>query len=232
AGFRLTTATVLKSGMIALDVALQNSTSGNRLPVAIVPSAGLPLEEQLGTIHSSVNPWGIYLNITEPEVLRPTLRLLSKLYAQNLLWNPVWISMAVSFGSFETLGYMQGEEFLEAINTIFPYVTIAPSWPREVLTAGYTEPLIKDMLTLCKDLWQQVSFQLEAAPLTRSWLATTKLLESSPSYTVTVQHSYSEGSEWDGLPALRSIRTHTQMGVYYKIPRQFRNALIANVLTS
>uniref|UniRef100_A0A8C0HD76 Protein FAM151A n=1 Tax=Chelonoidis abingdonii TaxID=106734 RepID=A0A8C0HD76_CHEAB len=219
-------------GMIALDIALQNSSTGKLVPVALSPSAGLPLEQCLVTVSRHLNPWGIYLNITEPRALRPTLERLSKLYAQNLLWNPIWISMALSFGSFETPGYMQGEEFLTAINSIFPYITVAPGWPREAITAGYTDSLIADMLTLCKDLWQQVSFQLEAVPLSRSWLATTKLLEISPSYTITVQHSYSEGSHCDGFPGLRSIRTHTQKRVYYKIPRQCRNALMTDVLTS
>ncbi|CAM5135924.1 unnamed protein product [Eretmochelys imbricata] len=228
---RLETLSILKEkrGMIALDIALQNSTSGNLIPVALYPSAGLPLEQCLVTVYRHLNPWGIFLNITEPGALRPTLELLSKLYAQNLLWNPIWISMALSFGSFETPGYMQGEEFLTAINIIFPYVTIAPGWPREVLTAGYTGPLVEDMLTLCKDLWQQVSFQLEAMALSRSWLATTKLLEISPSYTITVQHGYTEGSYCGGFPGLRSIRTHTQKGVYYNIPRQCRNALMVDV---
>uniref|UniRef100_A0A8C3XIA8 Protein FAM151A n=1 Tax=Chelydra serpentina TaxID=8475 RepID=A0A8C3XIA8_CHESE len=221
-----------KRGMIALDIALRNSTGGNLIPVALYPAAGLPLEQCLVTVHRHLDPWGIYLNITEPGALRPTLELLSKLYAQNLLWNPIWISMALSFGSFETPGYMQGEEFLTAINIIFPYVTVAPGWPREVLTAGYTDPLIEDMLTLCKDLWQQVSFQLEAVQLSRSWLATTKLLEISPSYTITVQHSSAEGSYCGGFPGLRSIRTHAQKRVYYKIPRQCRNALMVDVLTS
>ncbi|XP_075792143.1 protein FAM151A isoform X1 [Pelodiscus sinensis] len=227
----LETFSVLKdeSGMIALDIALQNSTRGNLIPVALYPSAGLPLQQCLDTVFRHLNPWGVYLNITEPRALPPTLELLSTLYTQNLLWNPVWISMAVSFGSFTTPGYIQGEEFLRAINTIFPYVTIAPAWPREVLRAGYTDPLVEDMLTLCKDLWQQVSFQLEAAPLSRSWLATTKLLEVSPNYTITVYHGYLESSYCDGFPGLRSLRTHTQKRVYYKIPRQCRNALVVDV---
>ncbi|XP_074859351.1 protein FAM151A [Carettochelys insculpta] len=221
-----------RSGMIALDVALQNSTRGNLIPIALHPSAGLPLEECLVTAYRQLSPWGMYLNITEPGALHPTLELLRTLYAQNLLWNPIWISMAVSFGRFETPGHIAGEEFLTAINNIFPYVTIAPAWPREALSAGYTDPLIDDMLMLCKDLWQQVSFQLEAVPLSHSWIATAKLLEISPSYTLTVQQSYSKGSYCDGLPGLQYLRAHTQKRVYYKIPRHCRTSLVADVLSS
>ncbi|XP_006025880.1 protein FAM151A isoform X1 [Alligator sinensis] len=201
-----------RSGMIVLDVAVQDGISGNLIPVA---STGTPLEQCLETIYRSQNPWGIFLNVTEPDALHPTLELLSTVYAKNLLWSPVWVSLAVSYRSFDTPGYMHGEDFLRAINTIFPHVTIAPRWPREVLTDGYTDLLIEDMLTLCKGLWQHVSFQLEAVLLSKSWLPTAKLLEASPSYTVTVQHSSSEGSDWDGFPGLQSISTQAQKRVYY-----------------
>uniref|UniRef100_A0A8D0HDX6 Protein FAM151A n=1 Tax=Sphenodon punctatus TaxID=8508 RepID=A0A8D0HDX6_SPHPU len=216
-------------GMIVLAVVLQNSTGEDPVPAILLPQGELhPLAPWLQTARQYPNPWGVYLNITEAGALYPTLRLLWKTYRRNRLWNPVWISMAVSYGSFATPGYIPGEEFLSAINTAFPYVTIAPSWPSEALGDGYTDLLVEEMLKLCKGLWQQVSFQLAAVPLSRAWQATPKLLQGSPSYTVTVQHSSAWGGYQDGAEGLHSVRAHAQKGVYYSLSQKYRETFMGD----
>ncbi|KAJ1170334.1 hypothetical protein NDU88_002212 [Pleurodeles waltl] len=218
-----------QNGMIALDVDVHKD--GN--PLAYLSnSSTMALESCLDLLYTSSSVWGVFLKIKTKAALTPTLRLLSGLYRSDLLLNPVWVSMDVSYGSFRSEGYIDGRQFIDTIITDFPYVTIAPGWPREVLNNGYTESLIEDMLRLVDGLWQDVSFQLQAVALSKAWKPATKLLEVSPSYTITVEHNPTQGEFKDGYSGLVDIRSHTETSVYYKLPRDYRNEFMMSVYSS
>ncbi|MEE6495648.1 hypothetical protein FKM82_002103 [Ascaphus truei] len=220
------------SGMLTLHIEVQQVNS-SLIPVVFTKSSVvLPLEDGLKLIFSNSNPWGVYLKIRDRESLNQTLSLLSRMHNQNALFVPVWIGMDVSHGNFSTSGYIEGQEFISTINTIFPFVTIVPGWPAEVLGNGYTEVLVQDMLTLCEGLWQEVSFQLRAVALGEAWLSTTRLLEASPTYSLTVEHTFEQGGFMDGYKGLMSIRSHTENRVYYNLPQEYRSALMMNVFTT
>ncbi|XP_029474719.1 protein FAM151A [Rhinatrema bivittatum] len=222
-----------RTGMLALAIGAE-VVNGTLIPVVRLPqsAADLPLEHCLDLIYTCQHAWGVFLQIETEAALPPALHLLSKLQGRNLLWHPIWISMAVSYGRFSAPGYMPGRDFLATINAIFPFVTIAPSWPKESLAGGYTDPLIEDMLSLCQGLWQEVSFQLQAAALADTWKTAVGLLEVSPSYTLTVEHGHAQGSFWDGYQGLMSVRTHTKERVYYSLPKDYRQAFMMNIFTS
>ncbi|XP_059840598.1 protein FAM151A isoform X1 [Hypanus sabinus] len=190
------------------------------------------LEEVLNQVLRSSNQWSVYLKILSTRTLAPTLYLLYELYTEHLLHIPVWISMEVSYGSFSTPGYIEGSQFINTINKIFPFVTIAPSWPAEALNHGYTEPLVEDMLSLCQGLWQTLSFQLQAVPLSKSWQATFRLLQASPSYTLTVEHLHTQGTYADAFRGLINIRMHSSRRIYYRLPPDYRNNFEIDIFTS
>ncbi|XP_069498225.1 protein FAM151A [Ambystoma mexicanum] len=222
-----------RSGMIVLDVGV-NSSRADLDPLVYLSNSAdvLSLENCLDLVYTSANLWGVFLKVKTEAALGPTLSLLSRLYKSSLLFNPIWISMDVSFGRFNTPGYIQGSVFIKTINTVFPYVTIAPSWPKEVLSNGYTEPLVEDMLQLLEGLWQDVSFQLQAVPLGKIWKPATKLLEVSSCYTITVEHKPSQGAFFDGYSGLVAIRSHTATSVYYKLPREYRDLFFVSIYNS
>ncbi|XP_030061494.1 protein FAM151A [Microcaecilia unicolor] len=224
-----------RMGMLVLEIGAEN-INGTLIPVVylspLAEASDLLLEHCLELIYSCRNSWGVFLRIKTAAALSPVLHLLSKLRGRNLLWNPIWINMVVSFGRFNTSGYMPGEEFLTTINSIFPFVTIAPSWPKEALDGGYTSPLVEDMLSLCNGLWQEVSFQLQAAVLAETWNATIKLLEESAMYTLTLEHNHVQGSFSDGYQGLMSVRAHSDERVYYNLPIDYRQAFMANIFSS
>ncbi|XP_041064053.1 protein FAM151A isoform X1 [Carcharodon carcharias] len=218
-------------GMLILNV---KRKANSAIPMVESPEGGLefPLESALNRILTSSKPWGIFLKIKSQQALTPTLYLLHRTYAAHHIHKPVWVSMDLSYGSFSTPGYIEGKHFIKAINEIFPFVTIAPSWPNEALTHGYTQPLVEDMLNLCQGLWQTVSFQLQAVALGKSWKATTGLLQASPSYTLTVEHLHKQGSYTDGFQGLINIRTHSTRRIYYRLPQDYRNSFHIDVFTS
>ncbi|XP_072130187.1 protein FAM151A [Mobula birostris] len=217
-------------GMLVLNV---KSKIGNILLVeSSKPGSDFLLEEVLYQVLRSSNQWGVYLKIKSTQALAPTLYLLYDLYTQHLLHIPVWISMDVSYGSFSTPGYIEGSQFINTINKIFPFVTIAPSWPAEALNHGYTESLVEDMLSLCQGLWQMLSFQLQAVPLSKSWQATFKLLQASPSYTLTVEHLHTQGTYVDAFRGLINMRMHSSHRVYYRLPPDYRNNFEIDIFTS
>ncbi|XP_060686227.1 protein FAM151A [Hemiscyllium ocellatum] len=218
-------------GMLILNV---KRKANDATPVVASLEKGLefPLESALNWISTSSKPWGIYLKIKSQEALAPTLHLLEQFYTAHLLFKPVWVSMDLSYGSFSTPGYIEGKQFIKTINEIFPFVTIAPGWPKEVLTHGYTQPLVEDMLNLCQGLWQAVSFQLQAVALGESWKATTRLLQASPTYTLTVEHLHEQGSYTNGFRGLINIRTYSTRRIYYRLPQDYRNSFYNDVFTS
>ncbi|XP_069837792.1 protein FAM151A [Dendropsophus ebraccatus] len=206
-----------ESGMITLQVEAQKSSSPPMVNFT-KSSAAFPLEDLLKSINDGKNLWGVFLKPKDHVSLNGTLQVLKRLNDQKLLYLPVWIGMDVSYGSFSTPGYIYGEDFIGSIRAIFSAVTVAPGWPKERMDLGYTEPMVQDMLKLCKGLWQEVSFQLEAVNLATTWHNVLGLIKVSPMYTLTVEHTTEQGTFMDGYHGLMAIRTHTENGVYYKLP--------------
>ncbi|XP_053325233.1 protein FAM151A [Spea bombifrons] len=221
------------SGMLTFYVEMQEINS-NLIPVVVLSASSsvLPLEDGLKLLSATSNPWGVYLKIKDRRSLNETLSALRRQYDQRALYFPVWISMDVSYGSFSTPGYIQGKDFIGSINAIFPYVTIAPSWPAEVLVEGYTDVMVKDMIKLCEGLWQEVSFQVQAVALEESWLNVVKVMKVSPMYSLTIQHDFQHGSFMSGYKGLMAIRSHSEKNVYYKLPRDYRYLLLTSIYTS
>lgn len=217
--------------MILLDVGLQGTAARDPVPIIRAPdSPALTLESCLLQLAMRPGRWGIHVHIAEPAALRPALAILAHLSALGHLPRPVWVGATISYGSFEVPGHMAGKEFLKAVAEVFPHVTVAPSWPEEVLGSGYGEQLLTDMLELCQGLWQPVSFQLQVRPRDQSVAgAVARLLAASPRATVTVQHSPT-GSNctavWAGLLAASGVdRTR----VYCRPPQGYHEDSPANV---
>lgn len=217
--------------MILLDIGLQGTAAGNPVPIVHAPAgSALTLESCLLQLATRHGRWGIYVNIADPSALRPTLAMLA--YFSNLghLPWPVWVGATISHGSFVIPGYMAGRELLTAVAEVFPHVTVAPGWPEEALSRGYHEQLLTDMLELFQGLRQPVSFQLQAGPLGQSTVEVMlRLLAASRQATITVQCSLSESKYADVWAGLWMARTMDRTRVYYRIPKGYREDLLADV---
>ncbi|XP_043941429.1 protein FAM151A [Protopterus annectens] len=220
-------------GIIAFKVGLQSNKYD--IPTPVVNSTSvtdLTLDRFLDILLASQESWGLYLDIKSPLALNLTLDILRQKYRDNLLYNPVWINMDVSYGRFSAPGYIEGKEFLRTINKIFPFVTLAIGWPAESLTQGYTDTLVEDMLSLCSGVWQEVSFQLKAAAVDKSWQPIFKLLESSPSYSVTIGHEHEDGTFDKGFKGLLDIQAYGPQKVFYHLPQDYLNTFFEDIITS
>lgn len=217
--------------MILLDVGLQEPEVGNPVPILRTPGGSvLTLESCL--LHLAVHSkrWSIHVNIVEPAALRPSLATLAHLSTLGHLPWPVWVGATVSHGSFVVPGHIAGRELLTAVAEVFPHVTVAPAWPEEMLSSGYQEQMVTEMLELCQGLRQPVSFQLQAGPLGQSPANTVaRLLAFSPRATVTVYHSSAGNSYADVWAGLWAARAMDRTRVYYRIPQEYRKDLLAHV---
>ncbi|XP_028667045.1 protein FAM151A isoform X1 [Erpetoichthys calabaricus] len=217
-------------GMIILQV---GSMKNHKERIAVEGSeTQFLLEECLEMIQFSSKKWGIFLKIKSQKVLNLTLPLLKHIYENNMLFRPIWINMDISHGRFATLGYTEGETFVNIINSIFPFVTIAPGWPNEVLKNGYTKQLVEDMLSLFKNVWQDVSFQLEAVPLGKTWPEATRLLQSSNRFSITVEHQHEQGGYYAGFKGLLLSRDENKSRVFYNLPEDYRRSFSRDIFTS
>lgn len=222
--------------MILLHAGLQKPAAaatgdaGDAVPVVRAPGGpALALEPCLLRLATHPGRRGVHLHIAEPAALRPALAVLARLSSLGRLPLPVWVGATVSHGSFAAPGHVAGKELLSAVAEVFPHVTVAPGWPEEALGRGYGEQLLADMLELCEGLWQPVSFQLRAGPLGRSAAgAVARLLAASPRATVTVEHGPAAGSYASAREELLAARAADRTRVYYRLPRRYRQDLLAD----
>lgn len=177
----------------------------------------LSLQHCLDVILASRDPWGIYLRVKSQTQLATSLHLLREAYASDLLYHPVWINMDLSYGVFDVHGYITGPEFVRTINQIFPYVTMAPSWPQEVLDQGYTPQMVEDMMKLFGDVWQDVSLQLLAVYLERSEAGIRILQQSQERFSLTVEHRTGTGGL--GMEAFTLVCGGTRHRAFFNIPK-------------
>lgn len=177
--------------------------SGSAQPGVPVVEGSRPeflLQDCLNLVLASPKPCGIYLRIQSQSQLEPSLHLLSSAYHSDLLYRPVWVNMALSHGAFQTQGYISGREFLHTVNQVFPYVTLAPSWPLEVLREGYNRAMVDDMEVLLKGTWQAVSLQVRAEPLGRSVEGQRRIREVQSQYSLTVETGIESGIDEEAGP--------------------------------
>ncbi|XP_047662560.1 protein FAM151A isoform X2 [Tachysurus fulvidraco] len=205
----------LKGGMLVIPVT--SGTSDVRIPVVEGSMPELPLQNCLDLVLASKNPWGIYLRVKSQTQLATSLHLLRKAYANDLLYHPVWINMDISLGVFNVKGYITGLEFVRTINQIFPYVTMAPSWPQEVLDQGYTPQMVEDMMELFQEVWQDVSLQLLAVHLDRSEAGIRIIQQSQERFSLTVEHTTRIGGL--RMKSFTFVRNGTRRRTFYNVPK-------------
>ncbi|XP_067565719.1 protein FAM151A [Pseudorca crassidens] len=220
-----------REGMILLEAGLLEPAAGDPVPIVRAPDGRvLTLEFCLLQLATRAGRWGIHVHIAEPTALRPSLATLATLSTLGHLPRPVWVGATISHGSFVVPGYVTGRELLTAVAEVFPHVTVAPGWPEEVLSSGYREQLLTDMLELCQGLWQPVSFQLQAGPLGQSAAGVVaRLLAASPRATVTVEHSPGWGSYASVRAVLLAARAVERTRVYYRLPQSSYQDLLVDV---
>lgn len=177
-------------GMLVIPVTAGSGKPA--IPVVEDSKPEFPLQNCLELILASKKPWGIYLRVKAQSHLAVSLQILQHAYNSNLLHHPVWLNMDVAHGAFNIQGYITGQEFLRTIEENFPYATVAPSWPHEVLQQGYTPQLVEDMTKLFQGIWQDVSLQVQAVYLDRSQPGFLSLLQSQPRFSLTVEHRAGE----------------------------------------
>ncbi|TRY87537.1 hypothetical protein DNTS_007092 [Danionella cerebrum] len=216
-------------GMLVIPVI----TSVHQPNMSVVPGSSpeLPLQECLDLIMSSKKPLGIFLQIKSKRQLRTTLEILRQAYASDLLYFPTWINMDISHNAFQKQGYISGEEFLKTVDQIFPYVTLAPSWPEETLGEGYTEELVGSMLQLFQGAWQEVSLQLHCKALHRTTGAGFRgLLQAQPLFSLTMNcvGDHIVDIELSAAFANLTLMQADRQRSFYNVPHAYRDR-IANL---
>lgn len=201
-------------------IPVTSGTGDARTPVVEGSLPELPLQDCLDLILASRNPWGIYIRVKSQIQLATSLHLLREAYDSDLLYHPIWINTDITHGVFNVDGYITGLEFVRTINQIFPYVTMAPSWPQEVLDQGYTPQLVEDMMELFQKVWQDVSLQLLAIYLEKSEAGIRILQQSQARFSLTVEHRTWNGGL--GMESFIFIRNGNRQQTFYNIPNAFK----------
>ncbi|XP_067310193.1 protein FAM151A [Pseudorasbora parva] len=216
-------------------LSLLGDSPGGMLVIPVISRAGqpnipviqgshpeLPLQDCLEMILASKKPWGLYLRIKSQNHLSPSLELLRRAYDRDLLHHPTWVNMDVAHGAFHIHGYVTGEEFLRTIDQIFPYVTLAPGWPKEVLNEGYTPELVEDMVQLFQGAWQDVSLQLQVEALDRTVMGYSSLIHAQSRFSLTLEQWPKDRGLNTGTARLMSIRAVNRHRSFYNMSNMYR----------
>lgn len=207
-------------GMLVIPV-LSRAGQPN-IPVVQGSQPELPLQDCLELILASKKPWGLYLRIKSQNHLSPSLELLRRAYDRDLLHHPTWVNMDITHGAFHIHGCMMGEEFLKTINQIFPYVTLAPGWPKEVLNEGYTPELVEDMVQLFQGAWQDVSLQLQVEALDRTVTGYRSFIHAQSRFSLTLEKRAEGRGLNSGIESLMSIRAANRQRSFYNMSNIYR----------
>ncbi|KAM6948192.1 protein FAM151A [Aplochiton taeniatus] len=99
--------------------------SDGGVPMVKGPESSFSLKDCLDLVLPLPGTWGFYLRLGTPDVLEPSLRVLSEAYSRDLLYRPVWVSMEPSSATAQTSSSV--EHFLTTVETVFPHVTLVTS---------------------------------------------------------------------------------------------------------
>ncbi|XP_016379048.1 protein FAM151A [Sinocyclocheilus rhinocerous] len=215
-----------QGGMLVIPVI--SSLGQPNIPVIQGSQPELPLQDCLELILASKKSWGIYLRIKSQSQLSLTLELLRQAYDRDLLHHPTWVNMDIAHGAFYIQDYVTGAEFLRTIDQIFPYVTLAPGWPKEVLDEGYKPELVEDMVQLFQGAWQDVSLQLHAETLYRTVTGCRSLLHAQSRFSMTLEHQAEDRGLNTWTASLMAIRALNRQQSFYNMPNMYREH-IANM---
>lgn len=211
-----------------LVIPVISSVGQPNIPIIQGSQPELPLQDCLELILASKKSWGIYLRIKSQSQLSLTLELLRQAYDRDLLHHPTWVNMDIAHGAFYMQDYVTGEEFLRTIDQIFPYVTLAPGWPKEVLDEGYKPELVEDMVQLFQGAWQDVSLQLHAETLYRTVTGCRSLIHAQSRFSMTLEHRAEDRGLNTWAASLMAIRALNRQQSFYNMPNMYREH-IANL---
>uniref|UniRef100_A0A672T946 Protein FAM151A n=1 Tax=Sinocyclocheilus grahami TaxID=75366 RepID=A0A672T946_SINGR len=155
---------------------------------------------------------GIKLDFKSINAVEPSLDLL-RVKNQTGINRPVWINADILPGPNVPV-FWPVINASETIDQIFPYVTLAPGWPKEVLDEGYKPELVVDMVQLFQGAWQDVSLQLHAETLYRTVTGCRSLLHAQSRFSMTLEHRAEDRglNTWTAsLKAIRAQNRHPYM---------------------
>ncbi|XP_070830869.1 protein FAM151A isoform X1 [Chaetodon trifascialis] len=191
------------AGMLVVRVASDISQPGVPLVEGSSKSSeALTLQDILHLLGQRAEvPWGVHLRIYTQQLLEASLKLLHSAYSRDELFRPVWISMEGLQSINDT------EEFVSAVERVFPYVTL-------VLTEQKWPPVIPATVA---GLSQRVALHLNTASLPKGEEVLNSLLEMMDRYDLIMEEDAKSSagalSLFKTLLTQRTGRTNTNLYV-------------------
>ena len=130
---------------------------------------------------------GMKLDFKELQAMGPALDIVKR--RKPDIKGPIWVNADIVKGPYGGNVTMIPGIFFENVKA-FPDVTLSVGWTTGARTPNtnltYTMDMIREMLAICKNLPQPVTFPVRADLLRPSWDVFDWLLRQSRAYTLTV----------------------------------------------
>ncbi|XP_078664903.1 protein FAM151A-like isoform X3 [Branchiostoma floridae x Branchiostoma belcheri] len=165
---------------------------------------------------------GLKLDFKSIGSVAPSLRTLKDM--SGLINRPVWLNADILPGPNTANPGVNAREFIDTVNQIFPECTLSLGWTtgfhHDQENEGYTQQMVEEMHSYCRDLTQPVTFPIRNSllGLPGTMESLTWLLSQSERYSITVWTGLYDFHRIYDLVKCRNAFSHQR--VYYDLPKQ------------
>lgn len=134
---------------------------------------------------------GIKLDFKSLMAVEPSMGLLQSVYGSTD--KPLWLNADILKGpgsNSQSNPPVDPQEFITTCTSTYPTATLSLGWTTEwyegITSRGYTQSMVEEMESICRNTTQVITFPIRAIYVRRSWGPLEWLLDTSSRYTLTI----------------------------------------------
>ena len=134
---------------------------------------------------------GIKLDFKSLMAVEPSMGLLQSVYGSTD--KPLWLNADILKGpgsNSQSNPPVDPQEFITKCTSTYPTATLSLGWTTEwyegITSRGYTQSMVEEMESICRNTTQVITFPIRAIYVRRSWGPLEWLLDTSSRYTLTI----------------------------------------------
>lgn len=170
---------------------------------------------------------GIKLDFKSILAVEPSMRLLKLVYGTTD--KPLWLNADILIGpgsNSKSNSPVNAENFIAICTSTYPNATLSIGWTTEwyegIENTGYTQAMVEEMESKCRNLTQIITFPIRAIYARQSWGALKWLLDTSSRYTLTIWSAVNDDVKVEDLVWL--TKQIDKRRLYLDLPPELNDA--------
>lgn len=175
---------------------------------------------------------GIKLDFKSLMAVQPSMSVVQSVYGSTD--KPLWLNADILIGpgsNSQSNPPVDPQDFIKTCTTTYPSATLSLGWTTEwyegITSDGYTQSMVEEMESICRNTTQVITFPIRAIYVRRSWGPLKWLLDTSIRYTLTIWSAVDDDVQVEDLVWL--TKQIDKRRLYMDLPSElddaFRKAL-------